>query len=163
MPDNATEQMTDNTPKPRIKYVCISDMHLGSKESILTCIDPYTGEPNSLYNSDVLVNLVECLRNLINIDSVNDKNAEKPTLILMGDILDMALSTTEISSACFEGFIELIMPQSSNKKSQMFKDILIGFEFFRVLKLIGHKVDIPLTIKELIRTEKLQLCGWSYN
>ncbi|MBF0537895.1 MAG: hypothetical protein HQL03_06545, partial [Nitrospirae bacterium] len=41
--------------------------------------------------------------------------------------------------------------------------ILIGFEFFRVLKLIGHKVDIPLTIKELIRTEKLQLCGWSYN
>ncbi|MBF0592903.1 MAG: metallophosphoesterase [Nitrospirae bacterium] len=119
MPDNATEQMTDNTPKPRIKYVCISDMHLGSKESILTCIDPDTGEPS---NSDVLVNLVECLRNLI--DSVNGKNAKKPTLILMGDILDMALSTTEISSACFEGFIELIMPQSSNKKSQMFKDII---------------------------------------
>lgn len=60
--------------------------------------------------------LAECLRGLI---SKNEDN-KKPTLILNGDILELALSNTNLAAMVFERFIELIMP----KGGEMFERIL---------------------------------------
>lgn len=88
---------------PDIRYVCLSDMHLGEEDSLLTNLKAASHSAPS----PVMEQLVECLRELIsnNID-IN----KKPTLILNGDILEMALTTDNQAAMCFDRFIELIMP-----------------------------------------------------
>lgn len=83
-----------------IRYLCISDMHLGEEDSILNRQD----ELDSIfYPSPVLNNLKECLDDLLSHQS------RKPTLILNGDILELALGETELSAMMFERFMELVL------------------------------------------------------
>jgi UDP-2,3-diacylglucosamine pyrophosphatase LpxH len=100
-----------------IRYVCISDLHLGEKDSLLTELGPDPSGINPLQPSKVMVELVNCLRYLI---SKNDIQSPKPTLILNGDILDLALATVDDAAMVFERFIELIMPQGS----ELFEEII---------------------------------------
>lgn len=90
-----------------IRYVCLSDLHFGEEDSLMThlkegSIDIDTGKPSS-----VMEHLVECLKYLISQNEAKDK---KPILILNGDILEFALATTNQAAMVFRRFIELTMP-----------------------------------------------------
>ena len=50
---------------PDIKYVCLSDMHFGAQNSLLTKLAPDGLKPNFLEPSPVLIALVENLRSLV--------------------------------------------------------------------------------------------------
>lgn len=91
-----------------IRYVCLSDMHLGDDGSVLTAIEPGATAVDVTRPSACLISLVECLRDVI---SKNSEGASKPALILNGDTLEMALSTTDIAATVFKRFIELIFGQ----------------------------------------------------
>ncbi len=90
---------------PDIRYVCLSDLHLGEEDSLLTHlsgeeIDPFQPGP-------VMRRLVDCLRHLI----AGNREAPKPSLVLNGDILEMALAHDNEAAMIFQRFIELIMPE----------------------------------------------------
>ncbi|HSK46973.1 MAG TPA: metallophosphoesterase [Coriobacteriia bacterium] len=83
-----------------VRYVCLSDLHLGSDRSLLTGVDA-DGRPGA---SDVLRALVECCR------SVTAANfGVKPVLVLNGDIFELALASDEVSATVFQRFMELVM------------------------------------------------------
>jgi len=86
-----------------IRYVCLSDMHLGEEDSLLTEVNGNNVDP--LKASAVMVHLAECLRELIS----KNEGPEKPILILNGDILELALSEYNTSAMIFERFMELVM------------------------------------------------------
>ncbi|MCL6284170.1 hypothetical protein M3P21_11600 [Ruegeria sp. 2012CJ41-6] len=90
-----------------IRYICLSDMHFGADNSILTRLTSTDGAVDSNHPSDLLVQLVGCLRHLIN----SNHDAALPTLILNGDILDLAFSTKTVSAMAFQQFLELAMPE----------------------------------------------------
>ncbi len=91
---------------PDIRYVCVSDMHLGEEDSLLTNLKTASTDTDPTQPSPVMEQLLECLKYLI---SQND-GEKKPTLILNGDILELALATTNQAAMVFERFMELIMP-----------------------------------------------------
>jgi hypothetical protein len=91
---------------PDIRYVCLSDMHLGADNSILTAIKPGSIAIDVATPSAVLRQFVACLRALIG----QNTGPEKPRLILNGDILEMALADTNQAAMVFERFVELIFP-----------------------------------------------------
>ncbi|MFA3919922.1 hypothetical protein [Ruegeria hyattellae] len=90
-----------------IRYVCLSDMHFGADNSILTRLSSTDGSVDPLHPSDVLLHLVNCLRNLVNGNSGD----RLPTLVLNGDILDLAFSTENVAAMAFRHFLELTMPE----------------------------------------------------
>ena len=92
---------------PDIRYVCLSDMHLAADNSVLTRIQPGSIATDTTTPSPVLTQLVACLRELI----AHNESKEKPTLILNGDILELALAETNEAAMVFERFIELIFPK----------------------------------------------------
>ena len=89
---------------PNIHYVCLSDLHLGEEDSLLTNITD-EGKTEVSSPSPALVRLVECLAALLRGVS------PKPTLILNGDILELALSTVDEAATVFLHFISLVMPK----------------------------------------------------
>lgn len=93
---------------PDIRYVCLSDMHMGAANSLLTNLQTASSKTDPSAASPVLIQLVECLKNVI---GMNANQAVKPTLILNGDILEYALAQDNDAVMCFERFIDLIMPQ----------------------------------------------------
>jgi len=80
-------------------------MHLGEEDSLLTNLKVASSDVDPTQASPVMIGLVECLRHLIS----HSKGAEKPTLILNGDILELALTTDNQAFMCFERFLEQIM------------------------------------------------------
>jgi hypothetical protein len=99
-----------------IRYVCLSDMHLGEEDSLLTNISTH-GEGDPKHPSPVMKKLVECLRSVISQTNNGDR---KPTLVMNGDILELALTTTEKAAMVFERFIELIMPPGDELFDKIF-------------------------------------------
>jgi UDP-2,3-diacylglucosamine pyrophosphatase LpxH len=81
-------------------------MHLGEEDSLLTNLKTSEPKTDPSNPSPVMENLVKCLKTLI--EQHNKKI--KPSLILNGDILELALSTTNQAAMVFERFIELVMP-----------------------------------------------------
>lgn len=90
-----------------IRYVCLSDMHLGASNSLLTNLTPDGARVDPAKPSPVLVHLVECMREIVS----KNETAMKPTLVLNGDILELALATDNIAAMAFERFAELILPK----------------------------------------------------
>ena len=99
-----------------IRYVCMSDMHLGEEDSLLTNLETASTKTDPTSPSPVMQWLANRLRDLI----YANENKKKPTLILCGDILEMALTTTNEAAMVFERFIELIMP----KGNELFEEII---------------------------------------
>jgi hypothetical protein len=102
---------------PDIRYVCLSDMHLGAETSLLTNLKVAQSEVDPLSASPVLEKLVECLRYLI---SQNEDKGKKPTLVLNGDILELALAAEHNAAMAFERFIDLTMDQGR----ELFEEII---------------------------------------
>jgi hypothetical protein len=86
---------------PEIRYVCLSDTHFGADNSLLTHLGPGQRRADPTQRSAVLEQLLLCLRTLI------EPGQEKPTLVLNGDILELALATDNQAGMAFERFLEL--------------------------------------------------------
>lgn len=86
------------------RYVCLSDLHLGAAYSTLTPTDAQ-GRPDPGRPSDTLVALGQALRQLLG--TLGD--GPPPTLILLGDVLDMGLSPMGSVAAAFRCFVESVM------------------------------------------------------
>jgi UDP-2,3-diacylglucosamine pyrophosphatase LpxH len=93
---------------PDIRYVCISDLHLGADNSLLTQLGAQTAEVDPTQPSEVLEHLANCLREVVR----HNEGSRKPTLILNGDALELALAQDEIALMAFERFMELMFPTS---------------------------------------------------
>ncbi len=84
-----------------IRYVCLSDLHLGEEDSLLTGVDAETGMCDPLEGPvPVLDGLADRLGELI------DGQEQRPTLILMGDALELALATDNVAAMAFERFVK---------------------------------------------------------
>ena len=93
---------------PDIRYVCLSDMHLGAETSLLTNLKVGQSEIDPSEASPVFKKLVECLQYLI---SQNEDKDQKPILVLNGDILELSLAQDQNAAMAFERFIDLITDQ----------------------------------------------------
>jgi len=102
---------------PDIRYVCLSDTHFGAATSLLTNLKDSGDDIDGLTPSPVLVKLVEGLRFLID---QNQDQSHKPTLVLNGDILELALADDHDAAMTFERFIDLIM---EDRRGKMFDKI----------------------------------------
>lgn len=92
-----------------VKYVVLSDMHLGAENSLLTNLNfEKSTETDVTQPSPVLVKLMDCLKEIIGMN-IRPKN--RPTLVLNGDIIELALSTTNDAAMAFKRFLELILPK----------------------------------------------------
>lgn len=93
-----------------IRYVCLSDLHLGAENSLLTRLTSIPGSPLTLVAdptaaSEVMVRLAGCLSLLVS----QNRGPKKPTLVLNGDILELALADVNRAAMVFERFMELTM------------------------------------------------------
>ena len=86
------------------RYVCLSDLHLGEEDSLLTDVEDCTRP------SPVLRRLAECLAEIL---SHNQPGAPKPGLILLGDVLELALCPSQQALIVFEQFLRSLMPANS--------------------------------------------------
>jgi hypothetical protein len=91
-----------------IRYVIMSDLHFGAENSMLTSLNErpaagadtgFTADPQR--QSPVLTGLIDGLRQL-----TRDQD-RAPTLILAGDVLDLALSPDEVAATVFRDFARL--------------------------------------------------------
>lgn len=99
-----------------LRYVCMSDMHFGEEDNILTNLKEGGQGVDATRPSPALEKLVMCLKHLIQ----NTSGSAKPTLILNGDILELALCTTNEAAMAFDQFIGLAMKEGE----ELFDDIV---------------------------------------
>lgn len=85
-----------------IRWVCVSDLHLGALNSVLTSVDPDGEHVDAGSASPVLEALCEALRAL--------RGEEPPQLVVLGDLFELALSSTDDAAATFASFIEGLRP-----------------------------------------------------
>lgn len=89
----------------QIRYIIVSDLHLAAANSVLTRLRAHEQETSPHHPSDLLKQLVVCLQHVL---SLNEEGSEPVTLILNGDILELALAGTNEAAMTFQGFIELL-------------------------------------------------------
>ncbi len=89
-----------------IRYICFSDLHFGADNSLLTHLDPISAEADPTEPSEVLVSLVTCLKELLR----GTAGQVRPTLVLNGDVLELAISQDNMAVMAFERFLELLFP-----------------------------------------------------
>ncbi len=86
-----------------IAYIVLSDLHFGAANSLLSRLAD--GDPDQVRDVDVgrpspvLSGLIAGLRSLAAIN-----RDRQPTLVLAGDVLDLALSTDNVAASVFELF-----------------------------------------------------------
>lgn len=105
-----------------IRYVCLSDIHLGQADSILTKLKDGESGIDTENPSPAMTALGDCLKELVN----GNKDKSKPILVLAGDIIEQALTSTREqewsgdkkiapdynnSFMVFERFIETVMKE----------------------------------------------------
>jgi UDP-2,3-diacylglucosamine pyrophosphatase LpxH len=88
-----------------VRYVCVSDLHFGAANSLLTNIIPGTITVEPSAPSVCLTAFVECLEKLI---AANEDQSRKPDLVLNGDVLELALAQDNVAAMAFERFLELV-------------------------------------------------------
>jgi Calcineurin-like phosphoesterase len=96
-----------------IRYVIVSDLHFGAENSVLTSLNERAASATDTgFSTDtqrptpVLTGLVNGLRQLTR------EQDRPPTLILAGDILDLALSPDEASAMVFRLFAHLAFAEA---------------------------------------------------
>jgi UDP-2,3-diacylglucosamine pyrophosphatase LpxH len=97
----------------RICYVCLSDLHLGADNSLLTHLTPNGSKGRNPANVDpskpsrVLRELAASLQALLRPEA----GEPKATLILNGDLLELAFSQDNLAIMAFERLLELLFPE----------------------------------------------------
>ena len=89
----------------RLKYVCVSDLHLGADYSLMTRMNP-DGRVDLLRPAATLAALGRALRETVRSLS----GPELPTLILLGDVLDLGQSPFGEVAQGFKRFVEVMFP-----------------------------------------------------
>ncbi len=84
-----------------IRYVCLSDLHLGEEDSVLSNMNEDGTEGDFLEPGPVLKQLAKCIKDLGN----EFWKKKKPTLVLNGDALELALCPIHQASMAFQCFI----------------------------------------------------------
>ena len=105
-----------------IRFVVLSDLHFGAENSLMTSVvkhppgapsaaaagaagpEPYEPAPNT--PSPVLIAVTEALRSLV------ARQNDPPTLILAGDVLDLALSSDAVAATAFGSFVDAVFGQT---------------------------------------------------
>ncbi len=90
-----------------LKYVCLSDFHLGAVYSILTNFDVKLGKVDTTKSSQSLSAFAEALHQYLPPIC----GTELPTLILMGDVLDLSFSDMHTTVDAFQQFVEMVFPK----------------------------------------------------
>ncbi len=101
-----------------VHYVCLSDLHFGEEDSLMTWVDKETGEMDPKQVSPVMEQFVNCLKTLL---GPAGEKGSKPTLILNGDMLELALCDTHEAAMAFKVFMDLIMPQDG----ELFSEVIV--------------------------------------
>ncbi|RCW69254.1 metallophosphoesterase [Pseudorhodoferax soli] len=86
---------------PALRYLCLSDLHLGAAYSCLVGTDA-RGQPDPTRCSDTLAAFGAAMRQLL--QRLVPPGAERPTLVLLGDVLDMGLSPMGAVAQSFAQF-----------------------------------------------------------
>jgi hypothetical protein len=81
-------------------------MHLGAENSLLTYLTPGTVDTDTGKPAPLLIKLAECLKEIIS----KNKGSKKPTLVLNGDLAELALTTSDKAGMAYQRFLELVMP-----------------------------------------------------
>jgi hypothetical protein len=102
---------TEEETLPDIRYVCLSDLHFGAENSILSCLVKDNIIVDTTTASSVLDGLVATLTTLI---GANEDKTRKPTLILNGDILELALASDNVALMVFELFLDRAFPSGGD-------------------------------------------------
>ena len=89
---------------PDIRYVLLSDLHFGAENSVLTAQFPNSVVVDPSRPGEVMILLVECLHELL----AANEDGTRPTLVLGGDVLELALAEDHVAAMVFERFIELV-------------------------------------------------------
>jgi UDP-2,3-diacylglucosamine pyrophosphatase LpxH len=87
-----------------IRWVCLSDVHFGEEDSLLTAVDEERYACDHRRPSRVLESLCAGLRAVVEANP----DGRRPTLVLAGDILELAFASYSQSLATFERFAELV-------------------------------------------------------
>ncbi|MGH9114770.1 MAG: hypothetical protein ACRDWW_02975, partial [Acidimicrobiales bacterium] len=89
-----------------VRYVVLSDLHFGATNSLLTTLVADPGEPGGCRADPATpAPLLEAL--LGGLAVLVEGQETPPTLILAGDVLDLALSPEEVAATCFGTFVDL--------------------------------------------------------
>ena len=84
----------------QVRYVCLSDLHLGEEDSVLSNMNEDGTEGDPTQPGPLLEQLALCIKNL-----AGKLWTEKPTLVLNGDALELALCPLHRASMAFQCFI----------------------------------------------------------
>jgi hypothetical protein len=95
---------------PNIRWVCLSDLHLGEEDSLLTHVDEH-GALQPEAQSPVLQRLAACLHELV---AANEAAAPRPELILNGDLLELALAGEETAASVFVQCLAALVPEPNS-------------------------------------------------
>lgn len=98
-----------------IRYVVLSDMHLGDANSLFTQ-QGLSPDGRRLKSTPAMEGLIECLRLVISRNS----KGNKPVLILGGDVFDRAVLAMDRAVLAFEAFIR----ETMKRGQQLFSEIL---------------------------------------
>jgi UDP-2,3-diacylglucosamine pyrophosphatase LpxH len=87
-----------------IRWVCISDLHLGALNSLLTNVTSDGERVDGSAPSPVLSALCDCLR------SLRRSGQDPPELIVLGDLFELALTAPDDAAATFSQLIAGLRP-----------------------------------------------------
>jgi Calcineurin-like phosphoesterase len=90
---------------PDVRYVILSDLHFGAENSVLTDVLAGQDRADPAEPGPGMQAFVACLRDLM----AQNEGAHKPTLVLGGDMLELALALDNVAAMVFERFVELTM------------------------------------------------------
>jgi len=86
-----------------IRWICLSDTHFGAENSLLSHVPAGADDVDPATASPVLQALIDCLRAVI----ATNTGPKRPTLVLNGDILELALAQDNVAAMVFDRFIDL--------------------------------------------------------
>ena len=93
---------------PDVRYVCLSDLHFGATSSILTHLE-HVDEVDLVHASPVLIALLDALEEL----AAANESGELPTLVLLGDVLELALTSSHVAAMVFDQFVAHALARES--------------------------------------------------
>lgn len=85
-----------------IRYVVLSDLHLGQDRCVLTAVDE-NEDPDPSKTEPTLEALMNYIWELV---GKNSDDAPKPTLILLGDVLGLVFTELDVAGSIFMRFVE---------------------------------------------------------
>lgn len=98
---------------PTIRHVCISDLHLGASNSVLTHLE--ADGSHAAGPAPVLEAVLGALRDLLAASGT----PAPPTLVIHGDLFELALTSVEVAAA---GFAELVEIGWGDPSAPLFAD-----------------------------------------